>query len=73
MAFKFRWRKGFPVLPFLRFNVTEAGRTSWTWHLGRLWSYNTRTGQHRFNPPGPGSFVGSTRAQRERKRAGESA
>lgn len=64
---KFRWRKGFPILPFLRVNVTQSGAWSLTWHLGKFWSYNSRTGQQRFNPPGPGSFVGSTRKQRQQR------
>ena len=63
---KYRLRKAIPILPFLRLNITQSGAWSWTWHLGRFWSYNTKTGQHRVNPPGPGSFVGTTRAQRER-------
>ncbi len=64
---KYRMRKSFNLLPFLRVNVTQAGRWSFTWHLGP-WSYNTRLGQHRIDTPGPGGLVGKTRAQRERAR-----
>lgn len=51
---KFRMRKSFNVLPFLRLNVTQSGAKSWTWHAFG-YSYNTRTQKHRYNTPGPGS------------------
>lgn len=69
---RFQLRKGIPIIPgLLRLNLSMSG-FSWTWHLGRLASWNSRTGDQRVNPPGPGSFVrrGHRRAQRTRRRTG---
>lgn len=78
---RFRVRKGIPIIPgFLRLNASaSAGRgktssgTSWTIHLGKLISYNTRTGVTSINPPGPGSWQSAPRSTRqkakERKKA----
>lgn len=69
MGWKFRARKSWHIAPFVWLNVTQAGRWSITVRVWR-WSWNSRLGQQRFDTPGPGYVVGSTRAQRERKRAG---
>jgi hypothetical protein len=76
----FRIRKSVNVIPGLvRLNAScstsrgkgTSGGASWTFHLGRLVSYNTRTGTWTVNPPGPGSWQSSTRAQRRRRREGK--
>jgi hypothetical protein len=68
----FRWRRSIPLLPFLRMNLTQRGVSSFTWHFGRWWSWNSRTGDTTVNPPGPGSVVRRGRrkrsAPRERRR-----
>lgn len=49
-----RFRKGIPVLPFLRLNLSNSG-ASWTVHLGP-WSWNSRRRRNRVDLPGPLSW-----------------
>jgi hypothetical protein len=74
----FRVRKSINVIPgILRLNASGAasrakgagGSTSWTIHLGKLISYNTRDGRWSINPPGPGSWQSGTRKQRKAAKA----
>jgi hypothetical protein len=73
---RFRVRKPIPVIPgILRMNVSasagdgkKSGGISWTWHLGKRVSYNTKTGVTTVNTPGIGSWSSSTKAQRKARR-----
>jgi hypothetical protein len=74
----FRIRKNITIIPgVLRLNASGSasrgrgarGGSSWTWHLGKLVSYNTRTGRWSVNPPGPGSWQSGTRTQRQAAKA----
>jgi hypothetical protein len=49
-----RFRKGLPVLPFLRLNLSRSG-VSWTFHAGP-WSWNSRRRRNRVDLPGPLSW-----------------
>jgi hypothetical protein len=74
---RFRARKRVPIIPgLLRMNASgsagggkkASGGVSWTWHLGKLVSYNTKTGVTTVNTPGLGSWSSSTKAQRKARR-----
>lgn len=62
---RFRARKGINLLPFLRMNITQAGVRSFTWHLGRFWSWNSKTHIHSINTPGWGGIQFGGRKRRE--------
>lgn len=49
-----RFRKGIPILPFLRLNLSRSG-VSWTVHVGP-WSWNSRRRRNRVDLPGPLSW-----------------
>lgn len=49
-----RFRKGIPILPFLRLNLSNSG-ASWTVHVGP-WSWNSRRRRNRVDLPGPLSW-----------------
>jgi hypothetical protein len=74
---RFRVRKSIPIIPgILRLNASGSagggktrGGTSFTIHLGKLISYNTRTGVTSVNPPGPGSWQSSPRSTRKKNKA----
>jgi hypothetical protein len=78
---RFRARKRVTIIPgLLRMNASgsagggkkASGGVSWTWRLGRLVSYNTKTGVTTVNTPGLGSWSSSTKAQRKTRREGKS-
>lgn len=59
---KWLGRKSVNVLPFLRLNASASasrkgakGGHSWTWHLGKRLSWNSKTRKTRVNTPGLGS------------------
>lgn len=79
---RFRARKRVTIIPFiLRMNASgnagggkkASGGVSWTWHLGKWISYNTKTGTTTVNTPGIGSWQSTTKAQRKTRRADKAA
>jgi hypothetical protein len=74
---RWRARKPITIIPgILRMNVSSAagggkksaGGVSFTWHIGKYASYNTKRGAATINTPGLGSVTTSTKAQRKAKR-----
>ncbi|HTF49495.1 MAG TPA: DUF4236 domain-containing protein [Pseudonocardia sp.] len=51
---RFHLRKTLRLGP-VRVHLTERGFSSWGLKVGR-WTWNSRTGRHTINTPGPGSF-----------------
>jgi hypothetical protein len=65
MALRFRARKTVRLGP-VRLNFTQSGFSSWGLGVGR-WSWNSRTGQQRFDTPGPGGLVWGGRGAAQRR------
>lgn len=74
---RWRARKPITIIPgILRMNVSSAagggrksaGGVSFTWHIGKYASYNTKRGAATINTPGLGSVTTSTKTQRKKRR-----
>lgn len=64
MGWRYQFRKPITIIPgLLRVNLSRSG-ISWTWHLGRLASWNSRTGDTHINTPGLGGIVRRGRRRR---------